>query len=378
MHAEQSAKVIPLNHVGHEPTQIYVLRDNLRIGPISQAECLEGLKSGRFTADDLAWHEGMSDWTPLGEVLNLPLPPPAPAVSSALVPAAAPAATAAGGMMQNMKGFISAKQLRVRKERGALIFSIASFLAAWIILEFTTFGPFVPVSVLIIPSLIAAFIAIAYQQSSLKGSGVRISEKQMADIHRSISEAGENICFSPPEVYLVQSRELNAYALGMFGKDAIILNSETIDAMEDKELQFIIGHELTHIKCGHTFWKIIGTKNPVFRFWVLRMILPLFMKWWSRQAEFTADRGGLLACRDLDAAVAALAKLTVGKKLFERLDVNELVGQISLTESDHMSKLSGSMQSHPDIAQRIQKLIEFARSEEYRELTTETPAAGSA
>lgn len=46
---------------------IHVVRNSERLGVCSAEEIVEGLKSGRFAASDLAWREGMIAWTPLGE-----------------------------------------------------------------------------------------------------------------------------------------------------------------------------------------------------------------------------------------------------------------------------------------------------------------------
>lgn len=46
---------------------IHVVRNSERLGVCSAEEIVEGLKTGRFAASDLAWREGMVAWTPLGE-----------------------------------------------------------------------------------------------------------------------------------------------------------------------------------------------------------------------------------------------------------------------------------------------------------------------
>lgn len=54
----------------------------------------EGLKTGYFVPDDLAWKEGMASWVPLSDILNpasaqpppLPSPPPLPTPTAALPP----------------------------------------------------------------------------------------------------------------------------------------------------------------------------------------------------------------------------------------------------------------------------------------------------
>jgi hypothetical protein len=47
--------------------RFHVVRNSEELGAFSSEEILDGLRSGRFVATDLAWREGAADWTPLGE-----------------------------------------------------------------------------------------------------------------------------------------------------------------------------------------------------------------------------------------------------------------------------------------------------------------------
>ena len=55
-------------------------------GPISIASVKERLQSGSIQPMQLVWREGMTDWTPAGQVPELAIAPPAPAGGPALVP----------------------------------------------------------------------------------------------------------------------------------------------------------------------------------------------------------------------------------------------------------------------------------------------------
>jgi Zn-dependent protease with chaperone function len=128
-----------------------------------------------------------------------------------------------------------------------------------------------------------------------------------------------------------------------------------------KELQFIIGHEFTHVKCSHVLWQTVAATNPVLgRIPVLNYLLPLFFSWWSRQAEYTADRGGLIACKDLAASQKALARLVVGPELFDRLNMEEFINQAS--NGDISTIASELLSSHPLLAKRLLALAKFAQS----------------
>ncbi|QIF00577.1 DUF4190 domain-containing protein [Roseimicrobium sp. ORNL1] len=79
----------------------HVARDGQQLGRISEAELKAGLHDGRFLPTDLAWREGMSEWTPIRDlnlVANAEVVVPKIAVSAprAAVAASAPAFSPSG------------------------------------------------------------------------------------------------------------------------------------------------------------------------------------------------------------------------------------------------------------------------------------------
>ncbi len=48
---------------------IFISRDGQQYGPYSETDCRSHLASGQLLQDDLAWHEGLSEWKPLSAVL---------------------------------------------------------------------------------------------------------------------------------------------------------------------------------------------------------------------------------------------------------------------------------------------------------------------
>lgn len=60
--------------------QIFIAKSDNQTGPFSEEQIHSMLKSGMINRNDLAWHEGLSSWLPLHQILNVsqPLPPPLP------------------------------------------------------------------------------------------------------------------------------------------------------------------------------------------------------------------------------------------------------------------------------------------------------------
>lgn len=68
---------------------IHLARDGAKIGEFSRDEVREGLRTGKFLPTDMAWEEGMPDWSPLSQVVTdgaagPAAPAPGPAYANAL------------------------------------------------------------------------------------------------------------------------------------------------------------------------------------------------------------------------------------------------------------------------------------------------------
>jgi Zn-dependent protease with chaperone function len=198
-----------------------------------------------------------------------------------------------------------------------------------------------------------------------------VSARNFPDLEFLAQEAAARLGMGKPALFIKHSHEMNAYAIGFSSSCCVVLHSEIVEAMHHtpRELQFIIGHEFTHIKCSHVLWQTIAAKNPIFdNFPVLDWVMPLLFSWWSRQAEFTADRGGLVACGDVLAAQRALARLVVGPELFSRLDVDEFVRQAY--DGDLATRANELFSSHPLLARRIVALDQFSQTMQWSRAQT--------
>jgi Zn-dependent protease with chaperone function len=104
------------------------------------------------------------------------------------------------------------------------------------------------------------------------------------------------------------------------------------------------------------------------RFLVKEMLYPaeLALSGWTRRAEITCDRAGLLCCKDVDVSRRALAKLALGStKLHDEFNIEAFAEQWEEGRSG-VGRYAEATASHPWIAKRLQALKLFAESELYR------------
>jgi Zn-dependent protease with chaperone function len=227
------------------------------------------------------------------------------------------------------------------------------FMARLMTLSFFVLGMLVGAVILFI--LLRIYMRLRFFYHVISYS-VKASERNLPGIYAVARIAGERLGMEPPGVYVVQDPEINAYAIG-FRRKIIVINTGLIDATDDVELTFIIGHELSHVKYG---WTI-----PVHIFGIT---LPVPLLFSSQRREYTSDRGGLIACRDLDKSVLVLAKLALGKTLADKIDLAKFYRDENEAEADRISRLSEVLASHPPIKDRVLRLREFYDSGLYKKL----------
>ena len=89
-----------------------------------------------------------------------------------------------------------------------------------------------------------------------------------------------------PPIYLMEVDAVNAHALGFMSEGSVILYRGLVHQMTTAELQFIIGHELAHIKCGHTSWlALTHSTSSAMAGHKLYLISHLLLRAWSRSAN---------------------------------------------------------------------------------------------
>ncbi len=153
-------------------------------------------------------------------------------------------------------------------------------------------------------------------------------------------------------LYILQDPNLNAHAIGI-RTCSVVLTSGLVENLSEKELSFVIAHELGHFHAGHT--KVTSIFVPV-NFG--NMFSNLIFGIWQRHAEYTADRCALLLTEDLDSGLDTMLKLAVGGKLFERIDFHGYLQQVKKANSFSV-RLSELFVDHPLITNRIKSLVHY-------------------
>lgn len=167
-------------------------------------------------------------------------------------------------------------------------------------------------------------------------------------------------------VFVVPSSQLNAYTFGMDSPKAIVLYSSLFKIMDQDEIQFILGHEMGHVKLGHTWLNtLVGGMAGIPSSLGAAAIMELAFRWWNRACEYSADRAGVLACGKPNKAISALVKLEAGPAARTQSGMQAAIQHLESEDDDIMHNLEELLASHPMIAKRVEQIRQFTSTQEY-------------
>jgi Zn-dependent protease with chaperone function len=171
------------------------------------------------------------------------------------------------------------------------------------------------------------------------------------------------------EVFVAEANTLNAYTFGLSSPKVIVLHAPLLQVMDPDELRFIVGHEMGHVRLGHTVLNsLVGGMAGIPSPFLASALLTAVFLWWNRACETSADRAGLLACGRLDKAVLALVKLAADTTVRTQADVERALAHIRAEDEGLLGDLGEVLATHPLMAHRIERLQRYARTAEYRRL----------
>jgi heat shock protein HtpX len=256
-----------------------------------------------------------------------------------------------------------------------------------------------------IATLVAAvWIAIAYffNQSlidAVTGSD-EVTRKEQPRLYNIL----ENLCISRgitmPKLKVTEDQALNAFASGLNEKQySITVTQGLLDHLNDKEIEAVLGHELTHIRNGDVRMLVIAVIIAGVIGFFAELLFRMFFQGWgwgssrsnssdsdrgkggggaaifvaialvavawllsvvirfalSRKREYLADAGSVELTKDPDAMISALRKIEGRGEL---QDATSAVMEMCI--DNPREGFADLFATHPSIESRVTALVQFA------------------
>ena len=214
-------------------------------------------------------------------------------------------------------------------------------------------------------------------------ASILVGKNQLPHLHQLLLEACTTLDLEPPQMYVQQNPQPNAYTFAMRGKQPfLVLHTSLIDLLTPEEIQAVIAHELGHLKCEHgvyiTLANLFVLAAGLLPDWgtAIAQQLKEQMLAWVRCAEFSCDRAALLATQNPKTVASVLMKLAGGSPtLAPLLNIDAFLEQarayeaVSNTEMGQMLKtMQTSSLSHPVPVLRAKEIDRWATSQDYQNL----------
>jgi len=243
-----------------------------------------------------------------------------------------------------------------------IVFLVIAFTAAATICGSALFIPLI---------VIISYFYSKGKHHDLLSQGQQVTSQNAPELIPLIQTISTRLQVEPLNIFIVPSNMLNAYTFGMDSPKAIVLYSGLFKIMDPEEIQFILGHEMGHVKLGHTWLNtLVGGMAGIPSSLGAAAIMELAFRWWNRACEYSADRAGILACGKPNKAISALVKLEAGSVARTQAGMQAAMQHIETEDEDILHNFEELLASHPMIAKRINEIREYSNTQAYHHLRT--------
>src|SRR3954469_19269777 len=217
-------------------------------------------------------------------------------------------------------------------------------------------------------------------QQQLLAGAVRLGDDQLPEIWAAPRAALARLALAEvPELYMWQMPFTNAMAIGS-KRPMVILNSGTVNTLDEQEIRTVLGHEAAHILSDHVLYQtalailmMVGVapraRLPFFAGLPLLAVRLALLEWY-RAAELSCDRAATLVTRSPMTTCQTLMVTSAGTAS-RRLSLDAFVRQANEYVEwepgwDKLMRFGRELTlTHPYPVRRVSELMKWVRSGEY-------------
>jgi len=179
-----------------------------------------------------------------------------------------------------------------------------------------------------------------------------------------------------PDLYLTQFPITNAAAIGA-DRPIVLLNSRTVELLDDDELRTVLGHEAGHILSDHVLYRTalmillaVGTRGLPLMAGLPLLAVKLALLEWFRASELSCDRAATLVNRDPLVTSRTLMVMSSGLRS-SKLNLDAFLKQANEYVEwepgyDKLARIRTELgQTHAAPVRRVSELMKWVRSGDF-------------
>ena len=203
--------------------------------------------------------------------------------------------------------------------------------------------------------LVYRLVAPLFYRAYSYGHMIRLSPQQFPALHAVVADDAARLGFrTTPTAFLYNSNGLfNAFARRALGGRFVYLTSALVEANDDAQVRFVVGHELGHHAAGHLNPWLNLLKFPAH-------FVPFLARAYSRARESTCDAVGFRLSGDAKTAQSALTMLGCGcRRLNAGLNCEAFAAQEAEVPG-FFGWLTEVCSTHPRLTRRVRAISALA------------------
>jgi len=211
-----------------------------------------------------------------------------------------------------------------------------------------------------------------------------IDYKQAPRLHGIVDRLCQYADLPKPRIALAPTKVPNAFATGRSQAKAVVCVTQgLLETLNEKELEGVLAHELSHVKNRDVLVMTIASFIPLIAFFVMRsfwftggrrdsgaiviifmasiavyIISTMLIRALSRYREFAADRGAAIMTGKPENLISALLKISGTMKRIPTKDLrsSEGMNQFFIIPAISRKSVIKAFATHPPIEKRIERL----------------------
>ncbi|BBM82045.1 M48 family metallopeptidase [Candidatus Uabimicrobium amorphum] len=210
-----------------------------------------------------------------------------------------------------------------------------------------------------------------YWHSVFSGHSFHIDKDLSPGLFKMCQEVLDTLQFTEPvNFFITNDPQVNAAAFMKGEGDnshVVVINSGLVESFGEKELKFVIGHEI-----GHLIYKTAEIRRLIHYLFEEERFIPIsiqnLISLWEKFAEISADRMGFIASPCIESCITNFFKLSSGISL-EKVNLNAKAFMHKMDEMLEQAR-RGEFQilfhsSHPSNPVRVKAIQLFSESKVY-------------